>query len=67
MLVLDMDFTTKLDDGANDVGVVFKHTEGKRYKITKKTRTAIAVERYYIWDELYDKLVRKIRGNTLSA
>lgn len=30
--------------------------EGRNFKITKKTRTAIAVERYYFWDKWWDKI-----------
>jgi hypothetical protein len=30
--------------------------EGKKYRITKLTRTAVAVERYYWFDALWDKL-----------
>ena len=33
--------------------------EGKNHKITKLTGTAMAVERYYWFDRLYDKWVRK--------
>ena len=28
--------------------------EGKNYRITKKTKTAIAVERYYFWHLWWD-------------
>jgi Lhr-like helicase len=30
--------------------------EGKKYRVTKKTRTAVAVERYFWFDALVDKL-----------
>ena len=30
--------------------------DGHNYKITKKTRTAIAVERYYFWNRWMDKI-----------
>ena len=30
--------------------------EGKNFKITKKTRTAIAVERYYFWNKWWDMI-----------
>jgi len=32
---------------------------GKRYRLDKKTTTACAITRYYWWDELYDKYMRK--------
>jgi hypothetical protein len=30
--------------------------EGKKYRVTKKTRTAVAAERYFWFDALWDKL-----------
>lgn len=50
----------------DQVGDIFKHTDGHRYKVTKKTLTAIAVERYYWFDGLYDWLVSKIGGKNDS-
>lgn len=40
------------------VGDIIK-VQGKNYRITKKTTTAVAVERYYWFDRLYDKWVKK--------
>jgi hypothetical protein len=40
------------------VGDIIK-VEGRNYKITKLTTTALAVERYYWFDRLWDKYVRK--------
>ena len=40
------------------VGDIIK-VEGKFHKITKKTTTAMAVERYYFFDRWMDKLGRK--------
>lgn len=39
--------------GSYGVGDVFTHN-GSRYKILKKTRTAVAVERYYFFDAWFD-------------
>ena len=33
--------------------------DGKDHRVTKKTVTAIAAERYYWFDRLYDKWFRK--------
>jgi hypothetical protein len=40
------------------VGDIIK-VQGKNHRITKKTTTAVAVERYFWFDRLYDKWVRK--------
>ena len=40
------------------VGDIIK-VEGKNYKITKMTTSALAVERYYWFDRLWDKWIRK--------
>ena len=40
------------------VGDIIK-LDGKSHKITKKTTTAIAVERYYWFDRLVDKYLRR--------
>lgn len=50
----------------DQVGDVFKHTDGNRYKVTKKTMTAIAVVRYYWWDAAYDWFTSKIGGKSDS-
>lgn len=44
----------------DQVGDVFTHTDGHRYKVTKKTTTAIAVTRHYWFDALFDWLIKKI-------
>ena len=49
----------------DDVGDVFTHIDGHRYKVTKKTRTAIAVTRYYWFDALYDWLVWSAKRFTI--
>ena len=36
---------------------------GKRFKITKKTNTAIAVERWYWFDKIIAKLLKRIGGD----
>jgi hypothetical protein len=36
---------------------------GKRFKITKKTNTAIAVERWYWFDKIIAKLLKRIEGD----
>ena len=38
-----------------EVGEIIS-VEGKNWKITKKTRTAIAVERYYFWNKWWDMI-----------
>ena len=38
------------------VGDIIK-VDGKNFKITKKTRTAIAVERYYFWNRWWDMIM----------
>jgi hypothetical protein len=40
------------------VGQIVNH-DGKTYKVTKMTSTAIAVERYFWWDRLYDRFIRR--------
>ena len=45
----------------DDVGDVFINTDGHRYKVTKKTRTALAVTRYYWFDAAYDWIVSKVK------
>ena len=39
------------------VGSIIK-SNGRKYKVTKKTTTAMAVERYYWFDALWDKLIK---------
>lgn len=46
----------------DDVGDVFIHTDGHRYKVTKKTRTALAVTRHYWFDAAYDWIVCKVQA-----
>lgn len=38
----------------DNVGDVFTHTDGHRYKVTKKTRTTIAVTRQYFFNDWLD-------------
>jgi hypothetical protein len=66
-----MDFSTKhSEDGfayANKrptVGQIIQ-VSGKSYKVTKVTTTAIAVERYYWWDRLYDRFIRRPESEDL--
>lgn len=33
--------------------------DGRRHKLTRKTLTAVAVERYFWFDALFDKLTKK--------
>ena len=40
------------------VGDIIK-VQGKNHRITKKTSRVVAVERYYWFDRLYDKWIRK--------
>ena len=40
------------------VGDIIK-VRGKNHRITKRTTTAVAVERYYFFDRWFDKLRRK--------
>ena len=40
------------------VGDIIK-VQGKNHRITKKTTTAVAVERYYFFDRWLDRLGRK--------
>ena len=47
------------DINALRVGDIITLKDGKQYKLTKKTRSAVAVERYYWFDKLYDKHFRK--------
>jgi hypothetical protein len=44
---------------ASNVGDVVHLADGHNYKLIKKTTTAASLERYYWWDKLYDKYVRK--------
>ena len=37
--------------------------DGKKFKITKKTNTAIAVERWYWFDKIIAKLLKRIEGD----
>ena len=41
------------------VGTVIRIGDGKEYKITKKTKTAIAAVPYYFWNRWWDKLSEK--------
>lgn len=41
------------------VGDIFKLKDGKNYKLVKKTKTAIAVERYYWFNKLWDRLTER--------
>jgi hypothetical protein len=36
--------------------------DGANWKITKKTTTAIAVQRYYFWNKWFDELSEKWTG-----
>jgi hypothetical protein len=40
------------------VGDIIRVGDGKTYKITKKTSSAIAVTPYYFWNRWWDKLVK---------
>jgi hypothetical protein len=33
--------------------------DGRRHKLLKKTTTAVSVKRYYWFDALFDKLIKK--------
>lgn len=46
----------------DNVGDIFTHTDGHRYRVTKKTRSAIAVERYYWYHAFLNKLMKKSDG-----
>jgi hypothetical protein len=41
------------------VGDVIRCADGHNYKMTKKTTTAVALERYYWWNKFYDKYFQK--------
>lgn len=57
---MDISITPEAVEGV-DVGDVFKW-QGKNWKITKKTRTAIAVSRHYWFDTLYERILNKLKG-----
>jgi len=42
-----------------EVGDIIK-VEGKNWRVTKKTRTAIAVERYYFWNRWIDAISARL-------
>ena len=42
------------------VGDIIK-VDGKNYRITKKTTTALAVERYYFWNKWWEKFMGEDR------
>lgn len=59
-----MSFTFEADNPyAVRVGDIVT-SDGKRHKVTKVTRTAIAASRYYWFDELFDKLKGKLAKDT---
>ncbi len=43
-------------------GDVFTHTDGHKYKVIKKTRTAMSVERYYWWNHWWDWMMGEFDG-----
>ena len=51
--------TLQIEKNSNWVVGDIIEVEDRTYKVTKLTRTAIAVERYYWFDRLYDKWIRK--------
>lgn len=44
------------------VGDIIRIGDGHEYRISKKTTTALAVERYYFWNRWLDKLSEKWTG-----
>jgi len=53
-----MDITLEYDPYLS-VGDIIK-VEGKNWRVTKKTRTAIAVERYYFWNRWIDAISARL-------
>jgi hypothetical protein len=53
-------------EGSFCVGDIIKYN-GKNHRVTKNTRTAVALERYYWWDAVYDWCVRKIKDRGVSS
>jgi hypothetical protein len=51
-------------DPALKVGDIIK-VDGQSHKITKKTTTAIQVERYYFWNQWIDWLSEKWTGGSV--
>ena len=48
----------EIDVKGKSVGDIVK-IEGKNFKVTKKTRTAVTVERWYWFDNIIAKLLKK--------
>lgn len=48
--------------GTFAVGDIVEFSKGKRYRITRKTRTNMAVVRYYWWNAAYDAIIKKLGG-----
>ena len=48
--------------GQFDVGEVFTHSDGLRYRVSKKTTTAIAATRFYWFTPYLDKITNWING-----
>lgn len=51
---------TEIED--NDVGDIIL-LQGKSYKITKKTSTALSIIRWYWWDRLFAYIYDKCRDH----
>ena len=57
------------DNNGFEVGTVIRCSDGYNYIITKKTTTAIAIQRYYWWDRIiawYKTNIRGLRGRQRS-
>ena len=52
----------EIDVDGKNVGDIVS-IDGKNYKVTKKTRTAVAVERWYWFDNIIAKLFKKNQGD----
>lgn len=60
-------FYLNFDGDVNEltVGDIITLRDGKQYKLTKKTRSAVAVERYTWFDKMCDKYLRKDTNESL--
>jgi len=52
-------FEAQIDPLLTQVGDIILQ-DGKKYKIIKKTLTAISVVRYFWWNRLYEWIERKL-------
>lgn len=56
---LGLAFEDDYDPVSLKVGDIVSLKSGRKYRITKKTTTAVAVERYFWWDKIFDKIFRR--------